>query len=50
MRQTIVKTTLLALGNNLWYLSVSLPQEIQDLSDKFSLILVQWHDLFQFIG
>ena len=33
MVQAIVKTPLLALGNDLLYLLVSLTQEIQDLTD-----------------
>ena len=32
MRYAIVKTPMLALGNGLWYIWVSLPQEIQELS------------------
>ena len=30
MGWALVKTRLLALGNDLWYLLVSLPQEIQE--------------------
>ena len=32
MRYAIVKTPMLGLGNGLWYIWVSLPQEIQELS------------------
>ena len=36
----ILKTPLLALENDFWYVLVSLPQEIQDLSCNFSLVLI----------
>ena len=34
---------LIALENNLWYLLVSLTQEIQNSSYNLSLVLSQWH-------
>ena len=50
MRLTIVKTPLLDLVNDLGYLLVSVPQEIQNLSYDFSLVLSQWHIFFLFIA
>ena len=49
MGKTIVETRLLALGNDVLYLLVSLPQEIQNLIYKFSLVLSQlefWYKIF----
>ena len=42
MGKALMKTSLLALGNDLWYLYVFLPQEIQELSYNFWLVLIQW--------
>ena len=43
MEQAIVKACLPALGKVLWFLLVSLLQEVQGLTYNFSLVLIQWH-------
>ena len=43
MRYANIKKPLLALGNDLLYLLVSLPQEIQVLSSNFLLVLIHCH-------
>ena len=50
MGKTIKKTPLIALENNLWYLLVSFPQELQNSSYNLSLVLSQWHYFSLFIG
>ena len=44
-----VKSASLALGNDLCYLLLSLPQETPEISNNFSLVLIQWRILSLFI-